>query len=128
MTAIQASERGSALIEASVTLALSTTLAISGLTILYLGFARVWVDRNVYEALICLATDSPVRACEDALRTTIQGALPFGGIARVQMNRVRERVQVEIEFRIQNHIVLKRKDSKALPIQGRPSRNRRITL
>ena len=71
-------QKGSAAVESMLTLPIVGFLVIGGSAILYLSFAKVWLNRAAREAAICLVSPSPPNRCRNKLESTLKVGLPFG--------------------------------------------------
>ncbi len=110
---------GFALIETAVTLTTVISLCSSGLLFMYFAFARVWIARNSYEALICLATSSHERTCQRELRATLARMLPFGTVSGLKLSRTSRSARVHLRFAVGNKVILSHDDSLKLPLKAR---------
>jgi hypothetical protein len=110
---------GSALVETAVSLVVVITLVSSGFLIIYFSFARVWIARNSYEALICLATTTPERVCQRELRRTLERTLPFGSLSGLDLKRTSRSAKVHLRLTVGNNIILTHDDSLKLPLKTR---------
>lgn len=71
-------QNGSAVVESMLSIPIVGFLVIGGSAILYLSFAKVWLNRGAREAAICLASPSPPNRCRNKLESTLKAGLPFG--------------------------------------------------
>lgn len=71
-------QKGSAVVESMLTVPIVGFLVIGGSAILYLSFAKVWLNRAARESAICLASPSPPNRCRNKLESTLKAGLPFG--------------------------------------------------
>lgn len=111
-----ANQRGGTVIEAVATtsaLALSVTL---GLGIAYLSFARVWIERNAYEALICLSTSEGTGRCERTFIESIENALPIGKISSVNTSRNSHRGAIRVRFEIDGRVAIRHSANLRYPL------------
>lgn len=109
-------EKGSVAVESTVTLLVFSTIISSGFAVLYVSFARVWLDRQVYETLICLASTARTHSCERALRQRVELALPIGELRRVDVSRTSRRVDVRLGFHLRDFKLIDLEDSRRLPL------------
>ena len=110
--------RGSAVTEACVAAVSVITLCCGGFSALYAVFARVWLERSLYELTVCLAGDAGERVCEKSLRSSVAFALPIGEVARLTSSRSSRATSAEIRFRIgEKTLVLS--DRRRLPLGSR---------
>ncbi len=110
-------EAGSMIIESIVSLAAVVTIVSSGLVALYFSFARVWAERSAYEAVICLATSSPIPRCESEFRQRISTVLPFGRIDQLTLRRSAKEASIDLRLKIGTRDVLRLRDARTLPLQ-----------
>jgi hypothetical protein len=68
--------RGSSSIESLVSLALLFGVTASGGGLAYASFTRLWCERLLREAAVCLQSPQSVRACETQARHQLQAVLP----------------------------------------------------
>lgn len=113
---IARTERGATAIEAVVALSVLAAVITTGLAIMYLAFARIWIERCSYEAMICLASSKPEAGCERDLRHNIRAALPIGDLTHVSLSRTEDRAVVNVRFMMNGSEVIRHRDSRALPL------------
>lgn len=107
-------ERGSAAVEATLATAFLLLLLSGGMIAAYLAFARVWLARNAYEGVICLATQAPVYICKQEVEKRIVFALPIGRVENMRLERSKNKAIVRLDFRLSPRIVLRIKDRRSL--------------
>ncbi len=112
-------ERGSTLIEAATAAATLCLLVSGGLSISYMAFARVWLERSVYEGVVCLATSSSVEDCRNGLAKATGSALPIGRVSELRLARNTRSAEVALRFRIFGREVIRLRDRRTLPLGGR---------
>jgi hypothetical protein len=110
------SQRGSVLLESTGTLLALSLFLTGGFLILYLAFARVWLDRHVYEAVVCLSSTARERDCEQALRKRVLFALPIGQLKNVQLSRTRDQATVRLSFWILDQRTMEFEEQRRLPL------------
>jgi hypothetical protein len=108
-------ERGFALIESMGALGFVVLLVVTGLGVAYFSFARVYLDRTVYEAAICLATTATKSSCESSLRKSVSSALPLGEIGQLNLNRAFAEVDAHLTWKV-NSLELRINKSLQLPL------------
>jgi hypothetical protein len=113
---IISNQKGSATVETTLSLSLVMTIVGGGLSIIYLSFAFVWLERASYEAVICLSTRLSQHSCEDRLRHETTTALPVGRISGLHMERTPARASVSLRFNIGGRDVFEHRDVRALPL------------
>jgi hypothetical protein len=113
---VQLGERGSVLIESMTTLLALSLILTTGFAILYLAFARVWLDRQVYEGLICLASTARTNDCESILRRRVAFALPMGELSHVHLARTSYDASVRFSFFIFGRRGMQFEDQRRLPL------------
>jgi len=113
---IARTERGATVIEAVVALSVLAAVITTGFAIMYLAFARVWIERCSYEATICLASSKSEAGCERRLRRDIQTALPIGDLTHISLSRTDDRASVNVRFAMSGSEVIRHRDSRALPL------------
>ena len=109
------------MIEAALALAAFTGMITAALFTVYVGFLSVWIDREAYEALVCLGSLSQVYQCESELRKGIETALPIGDLANLHVSRTPANASVSLQFKIGDKDILSWSDSRSLPLGGRKS-------
>jgi hypothetical protein len=103
-----ANAKGSALLEA-LPVALTLVLFVGGiLAIFYFSFARVWLQYQGEQALLCLAQDQP--ACQSRLQRRIQDVLPFGDVERLELKKGERSWNLLIDWAWNRHHLLIKKD------------------
>ena len=110
--------RGSVTVEATISLSFLVTLISGGLTLSYLCFAHVWLERASYEAVICLSTRATQAACDGKLRADVRRALPFGQISDTDLNRRPNLASVKLRFSLGGKTIFEQRDSRTLPLQS----------
>jgi hypothetical protein len=116
-------ERGSVVIESLFSLVAVVTIVSSGLIALYFSFARVWTERSAYEAVMCLATSSPMTQCESEFRQRVSRALPFGKIDQLSLRKNPKEASIDLRLKIGTKDILRVRDARNLPLE--PSGGRR---
>lgn len=109
-------QRGSATLETVLSLSVVGTIVTGGLSVIYLSFAYVWLERASYEGVICLSTTASTRFCEERLRFETQTALPVGSVSDLHMDRTRAKASVNLRFSIFGKDVLEHRDTRDLPL------------
>ena len=107
--------RGSAATEACVAAVSVITLCCGGMSALYAVFARVWLERSLYEITVCLAGEAGERACEKSLRSSVAFALPIGELRALKTHRSSRSTSAEIRFRIGDETLVL-SDRRRLPL------------
>ena len=110
------SEKGSVAVESTVTLLVFSMIISGGFAVLYISFARVWLDRQVYETLVCLSSTARTHSCESALRSRVDLALPIGELRRVQVSRTSSHAEVRLAFHLEEFKLIELEDSRRLPL------------
>ena len=110
------SQRGSVAVESTVTLLVFSIILTGGFFILYLAFARVWLERQTYETLVCLGSTTRPDDCERALRLKVRLALPIGHLESVQASRTSSRAEVRLSFAVLESKIIRLGDSRRLPL------------
>ena len=109
-------QRGSTLIEAVTAMATLCALVSGGFSISYLTFARVWLERSAYEAVVCLATSASVEDCERRLTDSTGTALPLGRVSKLELRRNPRSAEVALRFSLLGQEVIRLRDKRALPL------------
>jgi hypothetical protein len=110
--------RGSALVEVAVATSAVSAIVTGSLGALYLSFAIVWIERESYEALICMAArNSSPSACETRMRRRSAGALPIGEFTHLVLARTQRSVRIEANFAISGHETVRHRDTRSLPLR-----------
>jgi hypothetical protein len=109
-------ERGSATIEVLAGSVLVTALIGGGLAISYVSFARTWLDRNSYEASICLATDATRDVCEKRFRRNVERGLPIGKLEHAVLERGEREVATRGRWKLNDAVELSFEDRRRLPL------------
>lgn len=113
-------QTGFALVESTIALVLATGAVAGLLTLLYFGFARVWISHAAYEAMICSASQQTVSQCQDDLRRDVARALPIGQLKQISLVRTRRKVKVQVHFEIATKLPIRERQSAALPLRRSP--------
>ena len=119
-TATSLNQNGSAVLETTISLSLVVTIVGGGLSILYLSFAHVWLERASYESVVCLSTREPQHSCEDRFRMEAKSALPIGRVSELHMERSSSHASIKLRFNIAGKDVFEHHDFRSLPFsEGR---------
>lgn len=123
---------GSASTEAVASIVFVMAAFIGGLTATYVGYVRVWLDRSLYESLICLASIEtkhavPIRVCENEFRMRVLQALPIGTIQATHFSRLRKSVVAEVRFLVNERAVLSLSQTLPLPLRLSTTFHKRIS-
>lgn len=110
-------DRGFAALETLVGTGFALLLMGAGLTTSYVSFARTWLDRNAYEAAICLASDSAAHDCERRTRDAVTRGLPIGALDSLHLQRTPARVSVRGRWRLTEDLILSFRDERSLPLR-----------
>lgn len=110
-------ERGSAAIESLMAIGILSVAIPAGFAVMYFSFARVWIDRNAYEALICLSTSAPESKCRDDFRAAIDRTLHFGRLQSLHLQRLPSAARIDLQFTISPKIRIHHHDLLRLPLQ-----------
>lgn len=116
------SERGMAAVETVIALTFIIILITGGLGIMYFSFARVWLHRTGYEALVCLATAAPEEKCRSRARAAIGDVLRIGQLKRLHLIRFPSEARLDFHFRISEHVDIHHRDSVRLPLTAESGR------
>jgi hypothetical protein len=94
------SQRGSTLVEAVLAAPLIGMVIVACAVLIYLSFAKVWMNRAAREAAVCLASPSPPSRCRARLTNTLRLGLPIGRIEirEFQNTRYQTRVSLQLSF------------------------------
>lgn len=117
MIRILRSQSGTANIEATVALPALVILISGALSVFYFSFSLIWIERNSYEAIVCLSTSAPVRDCRERLKARLNHALPIGEIKHLQLRRAPSEARVEISFEVAKALPIKHQVSRRLPLK-----------
>ncbi len=111
-------QSGAALVELAVAASVLVVIVSGGLAAVYLTFAIAWIERESYEALICLASRRGAsHACEAKMRRRSEAALPIGRFTHLMLVRSADRVRVEARFAIAGREAIRHEDSRRLPLR-----------
>jgi hypothetical protein len=93
-------QNGTAALESVLLLPILGILILGSAGILYMSFAKIWLDRAAREAAVCLASPSPPNRCRARLETTLKAALPIGRteILVFRSDRTGSRVSLQLQF------------------------------
>lgn len=93
-------QRGSTLVEAVLAAPLIGMVIVACAVLIYLSFAKVWMNRAAREAAVCLASPSPPSRCRARLTNTLRLGLPIGRIEirEFQNTRYQTRVSLQLSF------------------------------
>lgn len=111
-------QRGFATVESLVASVFVSALFTAGIATSYVSFARTWLDRNAYEASICLATDLDRFECEKRFRTSVGSGLPVGTLDHVRISKSDTRVGIEGKWNLGSGLVLPFDDERRLPLRA----------
>lgn len=91
---------GSATVESVLTIPIIGILVLGGSGILYMSFAKIWLDRSAREAAICLASPSPPNRCRSRLESALNAGLPIGRseILVFRSDRTGSQVSIQLHF------------------------------
>lgn len=117
MRTLLGSTRGSTTVETAVSLLFVAMTVSTGLSLSYLVFAKIWMERAAYEMVICLSTESTTTACEQALKTQTKFALPIGRLGRVSSSRSRRSASVRLSFLLNEQEIFRVVDKRKLPLR-----------
>jgi hypothetical protein len=112
-------QNGTAALESTFAISILVPIVISGFAVIYFSFARVWLDRSSYEALICLSTESSQQDCEKNFRRQVDGALPIGTLSNVRLTRTRQHAEIDMRFAVADQNVIHLHISQTLPLKTR---------
>lgn len=93
-------ERGSTLVEVVLTAPLIGMAVVACAVLLYLAFAKIWMNRAAREAAICLASPSPPSRCRNRLENTLKLGLPIGRIEIREFQNSRFQTRVSLQMSI----------------------------
>lgn len=110
-------ERGSAIIESMVAMSFLIIAIPMGFTLMYFSFAQVWIDRNSYEALICLSTSAAEGKCRDDFRTALDRVLHIGHLQSLTVQRLPFEAKIDVQFAISEKFRIHHRDSLRLPLE-----------
>lgn len=110
-------ERGTAAIESMVAVSFLVTAIPLGLAVMYFSFARVWIDRNAYEALICLSTSASESKCRDDFRASLARVLHIGRLQSLHLQRMPLEAKIDLWFAISDRIRIHHRNSLRLPLE-----------
>ena len=111
-------DRGSAAVEALAGTGFIVAFIAAGLIAAYVSFARSWIDRNAYEASVCLATDTPRLECERRFEASLESGLPIGELRRVALARHSTSVTVRGRWAFASAVTLRFDDRRGLPLRS----------
>jgi uncharacterized membrane protein len=121
-------ERGTATIEAAVSLLLIVSSFSVGLSLVYFCFARVWLDHAAYEAAVCLASQASHASrakCTTTLKNTISHGLPVGSLEPPNLNATSRAASVVAVFTVGKKIRLMARQKLSLPLRTSNKTTRR---
>jgi len=111
-------QRGSAVVETSLSMTVVATVIVGGMSILYFSFTRVWLNHSSYEGLICLSTRAAQGECEARFRNDTANAIPIGRVSELHMTRSKHQAKIDVRFSYGQQTVLSVHDSLNLPLRG----------
>jgi hypothetical protein len=109
------SKRGSAAVEAAVAFGALALILSGGLVAAYMSFARVLIDRNTYEALVCASSTATRQSCEQKFRASVAHALPVGEIKSFHLVKLSRIARAEVRFAISQYEFIHHSDSREIP-------------
>ena len=119
MASLLKQTRGSAIFESLSVMSVLPILIGAALSACYVSFARVWIERESYEAVVCLGSLAQTNDCEKELRRGIKRALPFGQLSRLLVTRSPNRANVEVTFALFDRPIADLKTTRGLPLANR---------
>ena len=111
-------QAGSVMVESLIASLAISTLVAGGSLVTYVIFARVWIERQAYEALVCLGSLANEFECEREFRFRVETALPFGEASRVRLKRSSRRATISASFRLAGKEIAHADDSRTLPLKA----------
>lgn len=112
------SQSGSVLLESAVVSVALSALISGGSLVLYVAFARVWIERQAYEAVVCLASLANASSCERDFRNRVNAALPIGRLSRVQIARTVRSASVVAIFHVAQREIAHARETRRLPLDA----------
>ncbi|MBN8539582.1 MAG: pilus assembly protein [Deltaproteobacteria bacterium] len=93
-------QNGSTTLESVLMVPILGILILGSSGILYMSFAKIWLDRAAREAAVCLASPSPPTRCRVRLESTLTAGLPIGRtkILVFKSDRTGSRVSLQLAF------------------------------
>lgn len=93
-------QNGSTTLESVLMVPILGILILGSSGILYMSFAKIWLDRAAREAAVCLASPSPPTRCRVRLESTLTAGLPIGRtkILVFTSDRTGSRVSLQLDF------------------------------
>lgn len=116
-------QKGSAAIEATFAILFFSILIGAGFLALYLPYARTWIHRSSYEAMICSSTKSSLSLCRKQLKMRLKTGLPFGKIQGLSLKKTNSSSDIRASFTLFDATVLEIEDHLDLPLMTRDERN-----
>lgn len=113
-------QRGSFSIEAVATMGTLALIVSCGIGYAYFAFARVWLDRAGYEALICLSTSASVGDCQSDFERTVNSGLPVGQVRDLHLERGPRQAHIGLRFVVGQRELFRHRDSRSLPLMRGP--------
>lgn len=91
-------ERGSVAVETASALAIVSTVLGMGFVLVYLAFAKAWLDRTTRETAVCMASSISKSKCRQKMQATLDSALPWGSSEVRRLRRDSNGSRVELRF------------------------------
>lgn len=102
-------QKGSALIEASVSGILVMIVLPLFFALLYLAFVRLWSNYWLYQGTLCAAAKAPVAVCQQQTRHKIKQFLPYGRVLELRINTNSWQVSADYKIAVMTWVLTKRR-------------------
>jgi hypothetical protein len=108
-------KRGFVLIETAAAMGIAVSILITLLSLLYLGIAKIYLNRAVYETAICAVSRSTVSNCETSFYRQMKG-LPWTDIKNFDVKKYPGSVRVNARLQVFGKIHISDQQTVLLPL------------
>ncbi len=113
---ILARSNGFASFELAIVLLFYAGVVSALLSLAYFSFAKVWINRSAYEALICASSDSTLYQCRAQFKNRVKRFLPFGDTEKNKLTRTKKKATIDFTFTISEHFKINEFQQINLPL------------
>lgn len=111
-----AHSNGFASIELAIVLLFYAGVVSALLGLAYCSFAKVWINRSAYEALVCASGDASLYECRTQFKMRVKRFLPFGDTLKNKLTRTKKRATIEFMFSISEYLRINEFQQITLPL------------
>ena len=103
--------RGSAIIEAVLTLPSVILIISSGLFLSYIVFANFWLKFYLYESFMCIAEGNSASHCEMKMHKAVTSMLPIGNVTSLHLRQDTIHISGNVSFQISPKFCVRKRSS-----------------